>query len=72
MALRRRFGLRAGAQSEVHEATHGLRLRVLRSVAKSDLGPLAGMVKAPGRAEARRLKDIDPASLTARERPKPP
>jgi AbrB family looped-hinge helix DNA binding protein len=66
-ALRRQLGLGVGAQLEVLEEADGLRLRVLRSVAMSDLGQLAGMVKAPRRGEARRLEDFDPASLTARE-----
>jgi AbrB family looped-hinge helix DNA binding protein len=71
MTLRRRLGLGAGAQLEVFEEADGLRLRVLRPVAMSDLSELAGMVKAPSRGEARRLEDFDPASLTAREQPKP-
>lgn len=61
MALRRRLGFGAGAQLEVLEETDGLRLRVLRPVAMSDLSRLAGMVKAPSRGTPRRLDDFDPA-----------
>lgn len=71
-ALRRRLGLGAGARLEVLEEADGLRLRVVRSVAPSDVQGLVGMLKAPARGEPRRLGDFDPAALLARSRPKRP
>lgn len=65
-ALRRRLGMGAGARIEVIEESDGLRLRVVRSVAKVDLTALAGMTKAPTRGVPRRLEDFDPASLLTR------
>ncbi|MGE0803380.1 MAG: AbrB/MazE/SpoVT family DNA-binding domain-containing protein [Lautropia sp.] len=65
-AIRRRLGLSAGARLEVLEEADGLKLRVVRSLPKSDLKALAGMVKAPARGIPRRLQDFDPASLAAR------
>jgi AbrB family looped-hinge helix DNA binding protein len=62
-ALRRRLGLGVGAQLEVLEEDDGLRLRVLRPSASTDLSQLAGMVKAPGRGVPRRLEDFDPVEL---------
>lgn len=67
-ALRRRLGMGAGARLEVHEEPDGLRLRVIRSVATTDLTGLAGMVKAPSRGVPRRLEDFDPASLLSPSR----
>lgn len=67
-ALRRRLGMGPGARIEVVEEPDGLKLRVVRAVAKADLSSLAGMVKAPVRGVARRLEDFDPASLLARSR----
>ena len=61
---RRRLGLSPGAKLEVQEEPDGLRLRVVRSVPKSDVRALTGMVKAPSRGRPRRLQDFDPASLT--------
>jgi hypothetical protein len=61
MTLRRRLGLGVEAQLEVLEESDGLRRRVLRPVAMSDLSRLAGMVKAPSRGTPRRLEDFDPA-----------
>ncbi len=66
--LRRRLGMGAGARLEVIEESDGLRLRVVRAVAKTDLTGMAGMVKAPSRGTPRRLQDFDPASLLARKR----
>ena len=71
-ALRRRLGMGAGARIEVLEESDGLKLRVVRSVAKVDLSGLAGMVKAPARGVPRRLQDFDAASLLARSRPGEP
>jgi AbrB family looped-hinge helix DNA binding protein len=71
-ALRRRLGMGPGARIEVLEEPDGLKLRVVRSVAKADVARLAGMVKAPARGVPRRLQDFDPASLLARSRPGKP
>ena len=70
--LRRRLGMGAGARIEVLEESDGLKLRVVRSVAKVDLSGLAGMVKASARGVPRRLQDFDAASLLARSRPGKP
>lgn len=71
-AMRRRLGMGAGARIAVVEEPDGLKLSVLRPVAKADLSGLAGMVKAPARGLPRRLQDFDPASLLARPRPAKP
>lgn len=63
---RRRLGLAAGAQVELHEEPDGVRLQVVRAVAKRDVASLAGMIKAPSRGTPRRLEEFDPAGLTAR------
>jgi len=68
-ALRRRLGMGAGARLEVLEESDGLKLRVVRAVAKTDLAGMAGMVKAPSRGTPRRLEDFDPASLVSRKGP---
>lgn len=65
-ALRRRLGMGAGARIEVLEEADGLKLRVVRSVAKVDVSAMAGMVKAPARGTPRRLEDFDPASVLKR------
>jgi antitoxin PrlF len=67
-ALRRRLGMNAGARIEVVEEPDGLKLRVIRSVATTNLTGMAGMVRAPVRGVPRRLEDFDPASLPARSR----
>jgi AbrB family looped-hinge helix DNA binding protein len=66
-AARRRLGLGAGSRLEVLEESDGVRLRVVRSVAKARFASLAGMVTAPSRGVPRRLEDFDPASLTGRK-----
>lgn len=66
--LRRKLGMGAGARLEVQEEPDGLKLRVVRSVATSDVAGLAGMVKAPTRGVARKLEDFDPARLLNRAR----
>ena len=66
--MRRRLGLGAGARLEVFEEPDGVRLRVVRSVAKSDLSALAGMVQAPTSGTPRRLEDFDAAAMLARKR----
>lgn len=67
-ALRRRLGMGAGSRLELLEESDGLKLRVIRSVATSDMTGMAGMVKAPTRGIPRRLEDFDPASLLTRSR----
>lgn len=67
-AIRRRLGMGAGARIAVVEEPDGLKLSVVRQVAKTDLAGLAGMVKAPARGVPRRLQDFDPASLLVRSR----
>ena len=67
-ALRRRLGMGAGARLEVLEESGGLKLRVVRSVATTDLTGMAGMVKASARGVPRRLEDFNPASLLTRRR----
>jgi AbrB family looped-hinge helix DNA binding protein len=61
-ALRRRLAMGPGARLEVIEESDGLKLRVLRPVAKSDVAGLAGTLKAPARGVARSLEDFDPAT----------
>ena len=71
-ALRRRFGMGAGARIEVLEEADGLKLRVVRAVATADVAGMAGMIKAPARGSPRRLEDFDPAAMLARtQRGKP-
>jgi antitoxin PrlF len=67
-STRRRLGLGAGSKLEVVEEGAGVRLRVVRSVPKTGLTELAGMVKVPSRGAPRRLEDFDAALLTARSR----
>ena len=69
-STRRRLGLGAGSTLEVLEEGADVRLRVVRSVPKTGLTELAGMVKVPSRGTPRRLEDFDPASLTVRARPR--
>lgn len=66
--LRRRLGMGAGARLEVVEEPDGVKLRVVRPVATSDLAGLAGMVQAPSRGVPRRLEDFDPAAVLTRPR----
>lgn len=71
-ALRRRLGMGAGARLEVTEEPDGLKLRVVRTVARTDVGGLAGMIKLPALGKRRNLSEFDAASLlsktTARSR----
>ncbi len=67
--MRRRLGMGPGARLKVIEEGDGLKLRVLRSVPRSDVSSLAGMLKAPSRGVARRLEDFDVASMLARKPP---
>lgn len=53
--MRRRLSMGAGARIEVLEESDGLKLRVVRSVATTDMSGLAGLVKAPARGVPRRL-----------------
>lgn len=71
-ALRRRLGMGAGATLELLEELDGLKLRVVRFVATTDLTGMVGMVKAKARGVPRRLEDFDPASLLAHSRPGKP
>ena len=71
-ALRCRLGMGAGARLEVLEESDGLKLRVIRSVATTDLTGLAGMVKATTRGAPRCLADCAPASLWTRSRRRKP
>jgi AbrB family looped-hinge helix DNA binding protein len=71
-STRRRLGLGAGSTLEVLEEADGLRLRVVRSVPKTCVTELAGMVTAPSRGTPRRLEDFDAASLSARARSRTP
>lgn len=66
-ALRRRLGMGSGAQLEVLEEPDGLKLRVVRAVATTDLKKLEGMVTVPTRGVPRSLDDFDPASVLARK-----
>ena len=66
--VRRRLGLATGARLEVLEEADGLRLRVVRSVRKSEVKALAGMVKLRARGKPRRLDDFDAASLLTNAR----
>ena len=66
-ALRRRLGMGAGARLEVVEEADGLKLRVIRPVARSDVRRLAGMLVAPARGVPRRLDDFDAAALVRRD-----
>lgn len=70
--LRRRLGMGAGARLEVLEEPDGLKLRVVRPVAATDLAGLAGMVKARPRGVPRDLHDFDAAALLNRKPPKRP
>jgi AbrB family looped-hinge helix DNA binding protein len=71
-ALRRRLGMGTGARLEVLEESDGLRLRVVRAVATSDMSGMAGMIKAPSRGVPRKLEDFDPATLMTRARRRKP
>ena len=64
--LRRRLALGVGTKLEVLEESDGLKLRVVRSVPKTDVAELAGMVRARRRGVPRTLQDFDPASLLSR------
>jgi antitoxin PrlF len=65
--LRDRLGLSAGAKLEVISEPDGVHLRVVRSVSKTTLDDLAGMVSARSKGRPRRLDDFDAASLTRRK-----
>lgn len=65
-ALRRRFGIEAGAIVEVVEEADGLKLRVVRPVVAADVSKMAGMVKAPSRGVPRRLQEFDAAAIASR------
>ncbi len=67
-ALRQKLGLSTGTRLEVLEEADGLKLRVVRSVPRTDVAALAGLVQAPSKGVARSLDDFDPASLLTRAR----
>lgn len=60
--VRRRLGMGAGSKIEILEEEDGLRLKVVRTVNRTDLTELAGMVTAPSRGVPRRLEEFDPSS----------
>jgi AbrB family looped-hinge helix DNA binding protein len=62
--VRARLGLSAGAKLELEDEPDGLHLKVVRSVPATDVGRLAGMVKAKSKGRPRRLGDFDAAALT--------
>jgi AbrB family looped-hinge helix DNA binding protein len=66
-ALRRKLGMGAGARLQVIEEPDGLKLRVIRSVATTDVSGLAGLIKLPARGVARDLGSFDPASVLSRK-----
>jgi antitoxin PrlF len=66
--LRSRLGLGAGSKLEVLDEPDGLHLRIVRSVARTELEQLAGMVKAESKGRPRRLEDFDAASMTRKGR----
>jgi AbrB family looped-hinge helix DNA binding protein len=66
--LRSRLGLGAGSKLEVLEDSDGLHLRIVRSIARTELDQLAGMVTAKSKNRARRLEDFDAASMTRKSR----
>ena len=65
-ALRHKLGMGVGAKVEILEESDGLKLRLIRAVAHTEVSAMAGMVKAKGRGVPRRLEDFDPASLLSR------
>ena len=70
-ALRHKLGMGVGAKVEILEESDGLKLRLIRPVAHTEVSGVAGMVKAKARGVPRRLEDFDPASLLSRpESPK--
>ena len=62
---RRRLGLAPGARLEAIEEADGVRLRVVRSVQKSAVEGLAGMVRLRATGKPRRLEDFDASTLLA-------
>jgi antitoxin PrlF len=64
---RRKLGLGPGTRMELTEEPDGIRLKVVRSVPASDVGRLAGLVKAKSTGKPRRLEDFDPGSLMKRQ-----
>lgn len=68
-ALRRKWGMGAGARLEVIEEADGLKLRTVRAVESQDLAAvsaMAGMVKARAKGRPRALDQFDPANLLRR------
>jgi len=71
-ALRQKLGLSTGTRLEVLEEADGLKLRVVRSVPRTDVAALAGLVQAPSQGKARSLDSFDPASLLTRTKRRQP
>ncbi|MCW5634396.1 MAG: AbrB/MazE/SpoVT family DNA-binding domain-containing protein [Rubrivivax sp.] len=65
-AVRRKLGLAAGSRLELSEEPDGIKLRVARAAHALSVADLAGVVTAPTRGRARRLLDLDSASLLRR------
>jgi len=66
--LRHRLGFDAGAKIQIVEEPDGIRLTVVRPVARVDFAKVAGMVTAGSNGKPRRLADFDAATLVARRR----
>ena len=72
-ALRQKLGLSTGTRLEVLEEADGLKLRVVRSVPRTNVAALAGLVQAPASpGKGRSLDDFDPASLLNRAKRRQP
>ena len=66
-AIRNHLGLHTGAQLEVVSEPEGIRLRVVRAVARTKIEQLAGMIRARSKGRPRRLENFDAATLTRRK-----
>ncbi len=66
--LRNRLHLGAGSKLEVVDEPDGLHLRIVRSVAQTEIEQLAGMVRAKSKNRPRRLEDFDAASMARKGR----
>jgi antitoxin PrlF len=68
-AVRDHLGLREGAQLDLVEEEEGLRLTVVRSVARVELEKLSGMIKPRPSGRKRRLMNFDAAAMTRKRAP---
>ena len=66
--VRSRLGLGAGAKLELIDEPDGVRLKLIRSVQRSEVTALAGLVTAPSKGRKRHLGRFDPASVVPRRR----